>query len=90
MKLKHPATWLEKRLETVSLPDGRSLEVGDEFTVKGTPQSDGRYAFRYGYGVAAGEANSVTCYGPVGAKDKSVRSFRPDHITTIHRKKVER
>jgi len=84
MKLKHPATWLDKRLETVSLPDGRSLEPGDEFTVKGTPQSDGRYAFRYGYG------SDITCFGPVGAKDKSVRSFRPDHITTIHRKKVER
>ena len=74
------------RILTLTMDDGRMLVEGDEFKVSGTPCSDGRYAFRYGW------YGDVTCYGPLGRKseDPTVRTFHQHNITTIHRKKIER
>jgi len=57
--------------------DGRTMERGDEFTVKG----EGRFSFRYVYTPDG----SVTCYGPVDSKDVTTRSFAPERVGAIHR-----
>jgi hypothetical protein len=63
------------------LPDGRVLEPGDQFTVRG----EGKFTFSYEY-VPDG---SVTAYGPVNSQDAMWRSFHPDRVSTVHRKKAE-
>lgn len=61
----------------VTLPDGRRLERGQEFTLHG----GGKYLFGYGY---LHGRRSLTAWGPVG-KDASWRSFYPEQVKTIHR-----
>jgi hypothetical protein len=69
-----------KETEAV-LPDGRTLEVDDEFTLFG----GGRFAFRYLW-----RDGSITCHGPVGSAKAKTRSFKPDAVKTIHRKRKAR
>lgn len=68
-----------RKSETLTLPDGRELELGDEFTVK-TSRETGRYTFRYGY-----HGDQATCWGPVTSKQPMWRTFRAADITRIHR-----
>lgn len=69
------------RTVVLIMPNGRVLDQGDEFTVKG----EGRFAFRYGWN----NGNEATCWGPVGSKAPSWRTFRATDITTIHRTKTQ-
>lgn len=70
---------------TITLPDDRVLEHGDEFTVKG----EGRFVFAYEYKPDG----SVTAWGPInksGGQLAQWRSFDPDRVTRIHRKTINR
>lgn len=71
---------LPPRTTEVELPDGRRLEEGDEFSLFG----GGRYRFAYEY-----RDGSLTAYGPVGSNRAQWRSFRPDAVKTVHRKRSE-
>lgn len=62
---------------TLTLPDGRTLTQGQEFSVTG----EGRFAFAYEY-LPDG---SVTCFGPVGSNEARWRSFKPERVKTIHK-----
>lgn len=74
---------LPPRADTTTLPDGRTLTQGQEFTLIG----GGRYRFAYEFRLDG----SVTCWGPIGSKqiegNANWRSFKPDQIRTIHRSK---
>jgi hypothetical protein len=61
----------------VTLPDGRVIESGQEFTVKG----EGRFTFAYEYRPDG----SLTAFGPVGSQQASWRAFKPERVSTIHR-----
>lgn len=58
-----------------------NLEPGTEFTVKG----EGRFRFD-----RLGKDGSLTAWGPVTSSRRSWRSFRPEVVRTVHRKKVGR
>lgn len=64
---------------TMTLPDERTLIAGDEFTVKGK----GRFRFEYRFG----RDGSVTAYGPINSHKARWRSFKPEAVGPIHRKK---
>ena len=66
---------------TLTLPDGRQLGEGDEFTVAGV----GRFSFRYGW-----RQTEVTCFGPVNKPIQGWRTFAASAITTVHRKQIHR
>lgn len=68
--------------EEMTLPDGRTLSEGDEFTLEG----GGRYRFLYQY-LRDG---SVTAHGPIDSPTAKLRSFRPERVRTVHRKKLGR
>lgn len=68
-----------RRNTTLTLADGRTLEQGVEFSVKG----QGRFVFCYEWRPDG----AVTCFGPVGSQDAMWRSFPVDRITRIHRSK---
>jgi hypothetical protein len=61
----------------VTLPDGRTLTEGVEFTVPG----EGRFRFLYVWLPDGSIAASPVKDGVSGR-----RSFKPEQITTIHRK----
>ena len=62
------------------LPDGRHIEVGDEFTAAG----EGRYRLR-----RIRPNGELTGWGPIASNGTipagRMRTFRPEHITTVHR-----
>jgi hypothetical protein len=66
-----------RRQLRVELPDGRVLEQGAEFTVKG----QGRFVFAYEWRPD----HAITCFGPVGSQDAMWRSFAPSRVGRIHR-----
>jgi len=66
---------------TATLPDGRELSEGDEFTIHG----GGRFRFKYLYQPDG----SICAWGPIDSKLAKQRNFRPDRIKTIHRSKKE-
>lgn len=68
--------------DKATLPNGKTLTYGEEFSVKG----EGRFKFLYVWEPDG----SVVCYGPVGKQTAQMRSFLTDRITTVHRKKVQR
>jgi hypothetical protein len=79
-----PARALPHRPE-LTLPDGRTLAAGQEFSIHG----GGRYRFVHEYTPDG----SVTAWGPIsatGAPNASWRAFKPDQIKTIHKTKTER
>jgi hypothetical protein len=63
-----------------ALPDGRHIEVGDEFTVAGV----GRFRLR-----AIRPNGELTGWGPITTDGNiptgRMRTFRPDMVTTVHR-----
>lgn len=63
-----------------TLPDGRHLDVGDEFTVPGC----GRFRLR-----AVRPNGELTGWGPITSNGTiphgGMRSFRPDAVRTVHR-----
>lgn len=69
------------RHRVAELPDGRSLTVGDEFSVTG----EGRFRFAYVWEPDG----SIAGFGPVGSNRAQWRSFSPDRVRTVHRKKTE-
>lgn len=78
---KSTAPDLPKRF-LMELEDGRTLEQGSEFRVKG----EGRFLF-LSHWLPDG---SVTAWGPVNSQTAQVRSFRPEQVAEIHRKKLNR
>lgn len=67
--------------QSYTFDDGRVLNAGDEFTVKG----EGRYKMRY-----LRPNGEVTCWGPINSKgltpDGRMRSFRLEDISIVHEK----
>lgn len=63
---------------TVTLPNGKALSEGQEFSVKG----QGRYVMRYLFQPDG----SITAYGPVGSQQAQWRSFKPEAVSMVHRK----
>jgi hypothetical protein len=65
-----------------TLPDGRHIEVGDEFTIPGV----GRFRLK-----AIRPNGDLTGWGPIASNgtipNGGMRSFRPDTVRTIHDKK---
>jgi len=65
-----------------TLPDGRHIEVGDEFTVPGV----GRFRLK-----AIRPNGELTGWGPIVTNgtipNGGMRTFRPDTVRTIHDKK---
>lgn len=68
-----------RKSDTLTLPDGRVLEPGTEFSIKG----QGRYLFKYGW-----KGTEATAYGPVASQDAMWRTFRASAITRIHKPKL--
>lgn len=62
---------------SMTLPDGRTLERGVEFSVTG----EGRFKFMRQFT----RDGSITAWGPVGSSDAMWRSFKPEQVKTIHR-----
>lgn len=69
------------RLPTLILVDGRTLDHGDEFTIKG----EGRFSFRYGWRTSGVHGTEVTCWGPVNSQQAAWRTFPASAVGTIHR-----
>lgn len=67
---------------TTTLPDGRTLEAGQEVKVSGEP---GAFRFRYAH-----PNGDLTLWGPVDSQHAQWRSFTADRIRTIHRKPKSR
>lgn len=83
MAHRDPLPLVLPHVASAELPDGRVLEVGDEFTVKG----HGRFSFRYLFT----RDGSLTCWGPVLSQQAQWRSFDPGrHVITVHRKPLMR
>ena len=63
-----------------ALPDGRHIELGDEFTIAG----EGRYRLR-----AIRPNGELTGWGPIASNgtipNGGMRTFRPDRVTRVHR-----
>ena len=63
-----------------TLPDGRHIEIGDEFTVPDC----GRFRLR-----AVRPNGELTGWGPITSNGTiphgGMRSFRPDTVRTVHR-----
>jgi hypothetical protein len=80
-----PARALPHRPE-LTLPDGRTLAAGQEFSIHG----GGRFVFSHEHTPDG----SATAWGPIGSKaieaGASWRSFKPSQIKTIHRSTTER
>jgi hypothetical protein len=62
-----------------ALPDGRHIEIGDEFTVPGV----GRFRLR-----AIRPTGELTGWGPIASNGAiphgGMRSFRPETVRTVH------
>lgn len=63
--------------ETATLPDGRTLDEGDEFSLVG----GGRFRFLYEY---LGDG-SLAAFGPIDSPKAKLRAFRPERVKTVHR-----
>jgi len=73
---------LADRDTATTLPDGRHLELGDEFTVAGC----GRFRLR-----SIRPNGELNGWGPITSNGTiphgGMRSFRPDDVRTVHDKK---
>lgn len=67
-------------VDEVELPDGRTLTPGVEFSISG----GGRFRFLYGYSSSP----AITAHGPVGKASAKIRSFYPDRVKTVHRRRT--
>ena len=75
------ASPLADRPTVTKLPDGRTVQLGDEITIEG----EGRFRLK------AIERNAdLTCWGKIDsnglAKYGMMRSFKPERVKVIHRK----
>lgn len=73
---------LADRDTATTLPDGRHLELGDEFTVTGC----GRFRLR-----SIRPNGELNGWGPITSNgtipNGGMRTFRPDDVRTVHDKK---
>lgn len=67
---------------TTILPNGRSLEAGQEVKISREP---GAFRFRYAH-----ENGDLTFWGPVDSQHAQWRSFTAERVQTIHRKPKSR
>lgn len=80
-KVKSPRPAVLDWPRTFTFEDGRVLNAGDEFTVKG----EGRYRMKY-----MRPNGEITCWGPINTKgltpEGGLRSFKIEDISVVHDK----
>lgn len=81
-------------MSTLKLPNGRSLEPGDEFTVDRKARYASHDTGRYRFIRVRDNGTEVDAWGPIdrggNAPYGRTRSFNIEHIDRVHNKKKER